>query len=129
MLRRVYEEVFNQGKVELIGDLVTADAKDHENGDHGPDGMKRTIATFRNAFPDIRMTVDDMIAEGDKVAARVTVTGTHQGEFMGIPATGKKINVQTIDILRFEGGKLAEHWGITDTGAMMEQLGVAPGQG
>jgi predicted ester cyclase len=78
------------------------------------------------AFPDFRMNVEDMIVEGDRGVVRAKLTGTHQGEFMGIPATGRSINLTVIDIVRVSDGKAAEHWGAMDSGAMMEQLGAAP---
>jgi predicted ester cyclase len=80
---------------------------------------------FRDAFSDFAIVTDDMVAEGDKVFVRAHMTGTHRGEFMGIAATGRSINVPFADIVRFENGKVVEHWGITDTGAMMQQLGQA----
>ena len=81
---------------------------------------------LRAAFPDLHMTADEMIAERDKVVTRGTVSGTHQGEFMGIPPTNKSLEVQFMDIIKFHDGKATEHWGLTDQGAMMEQLGIAP---
>jgi predicted ester cyclase len=89
-----------------------------------------TLEFFRillAAFPDWRMTVEDLIAGGDKTVARVQVTGTHKGEFMGVPATGTHVDVQLIDIMRFDGaGLVCEHWGVADMLALMQQLGVVP---
>ena len=126
IMRRIFDEVFNEGNLALVDELVAKDSIEHENNAHGAEGFKQTVAVFRTAFPDIQISVDDMIAEGDKVVARITMRGTHQGEFMGIPATGKTIAVQGIDIVRFANGKAVEHWGVTDSAAMMAQLGVAP---
>ena len=84
---------------------------------------------MRNAFPDARMDVDDLIAEGDKVAARLTMSGTQRGEFAGIPASGKSMSVTTIDIIRFKNGQVVEHWGATDSAKIMEQLGAIPAPG
>ena len=82
---------------------------------------------YRAAFPDLRMDPEDVLVSGDKVVARVRATGTHEGELMGKPATGKSVDVQLIDIMRFdEDGLVAEHWGLVDMLAMMQQLGVAP---
>jgi predicted ester cyclase len=79
------------------------------------------------AFPDLRMNPDDILVDGDKAVARVTMTGTDQGEFMGMPATGRAVDVQVIDIMRFDGdGLVAEHWGVLDAMAMMQQLGAVP---
>ena len=78
------------------------------------------------AFDGFHLQVEDMIVEGDKGAARVTMRGTHVGEFMGVSATGKKIEVTVMDIFRFADGKVVEHWGVTDAMAMMQQLGAIP---
>jgi predicted ester cyclase len=77
---------------------------------------------MRSAFSEFTMTIEDILAEGDRVVVRAKMPGTHQGDFMGIPVTGRQIDVAFADFLRFEGGKVVEHWGVTDTGAMMEQL-------
>lgn len=130
-VRRFYEEVVNQGKIDLIDEIVSPDIVEHEEfpglgGDR--ESVKQFFKMFRNAFPDVKFTLEDAIEEGDKVVARATMTGTHKGEFMDIPATGKPVTVALIDILRFDSnGKVAEHWGLTDTAAMMQQLGVMPG--
>jgi predicted ester cyclase len=82
---------------------------------------------YRAAFPDLRMEAEDVLASADKVVARVHATGTHQGEFMGIPATGKSVDVQVIDIMRFGAdGLVHEHWGLFDALGMMQQLGAIP---
>jgi steroid delta-isomerase-like uncharacterized protein len=81
---------------------------------------------FRTAFPDGRFTVEDLLADGEKVVSRFTATGTHKNDFMGIPATGKAITVTGIDILQFADGKAVEHWGEIDGLGMMQQLGVLP---
>jgi len=91
------------------------------------DGVKQFFAMYIGAFPDLRFDADDILPSGDKVVGRVTVTGTNTGDFMGMPATGKSVNVQIIDIIRFGDDGLAhEHWGIADVMAMMQQLGVVP---
>jgi steroid delta-isomerase-like uncharacterized protein len=84
---------------------------------------------IRAAFPDGRTTIDDIIAEGDKVVVRATMKGTHKGEFMGIPATGKQVTISGIDVTRFVNGKSTEHWGQWDTLGMMQQVGVVPPPG
>jgi predicted ester cyclase len=81
---------------------------------------------MRGAFPDLRMNVQDMLVEGDKVAVRVLMSGTHQGEFLGMSGTGRRFSATSIDIVRVVDGKAAEHWGVTDTMAMMQQLGALP---
>jgi predicted ester cyclase len=84
---------------------------------------------FLSAFPDTKMTIEDQLAEGDKVTTRWTATGTHTGELMGIPATGKAVTVTGFDITRYSGGKSVEHWGQFDQMGMMQQLGVIPTPG
>jgi len=128
LMRRFYQEVVNGGNLDLIDQFVAPDFVEHEvfpglSADR--EGMKRFFVMMRSAFPDLRMDVDDLIAEGDKVVSRVTMRGTHKGEFMGIGPTGRTIVVPTVDIVCIAGGKAVEHWGVTDTAAMMEQLGAA----
>jgi steroid delta-isomerase-like uncharacterized protein len=93
----------------------------------GKAGAKQWFEILFTAFPDLSMTAEDTIVEGDKVVARVRAHGTHRAEFMGIPATGKTFDVELIDILRFKDGKVAEHWGVVDNATMMMQLGAIPG--
>ena len=89
--------------------------------------MKQLFHMYRAAFPDLRMEVQDVLVSGDKAVARVRATGTHQGAFLGMAATGKSVDVQLIDITRFGGDGLAhEHWGVFDALAMMQQLGAIP---
>jgi steroid delta-isomerase-like uncharacterized protein len=90
------------------------------------DGVVEFFRMYRAAFPDLRMEPQDVLTDADKVVARVRATGTHQGEFMGMPASGKSVDVQLIDIIRFDGDGLAsEHWGVVDLVTMMQQLGAA----
>ena len=130
LLQRFYDEVFNQGNLEVADELIAADAVEHEAfpglEGNGPEVAKQFVAIIRSAFPDIRVHTQDMIAEADKVVARITLTGTHRGEFLGIPPTGKQIEVGTMDIVRVADGKMVEHWGVTDNLTMMQQLGVVP---
>ncbi len=125
---RIYEEVFNQGNLDVIDELLADDFVEHEELPPGiPQGKDapRAFATmFRSAFPDFNMAVEEMLQDGNKVIARVRVSGTHKGELMGIPPTDKTFNVGAIDILEFRDDKIIGHWGITDTAGMMEQLGV-----
>ena len=127
---RTFYEFVNAGDVEGFAALLSDDLVEHEETPGFPptkDGVKQFFVAFRAAFPDLRMDVEDVIASGDKAVARVRMTGTHQGEFMGIPATGRSIDVQTMDIVRFgDDGTCLEHWGVTDTMTMMQQLGVVP---
>ena len=125
LVQRAYE-VMGKGDFDALGALIAEDMVEHDvfpGIEPDKEGVLQFFKMLRSAFPDLAMTADDMIAEGDKVFVRATMTGTHQGEFMGMPATGRKIAVPVADFMRIEDGKLAEHWGVTDTGAMMEQLG------
>ena len=128
---RWYEEVFNAGKIELIDELFAPNFVDHDpsNPLPGLDGVRQLVSMYRGAFPDLRLTVEDEITEGDKVVTRFTGRGTHKGPLMGIPPTGKRVTITAIDILRFENGRIAEHWGNQDLLGMMRQLGVIPAPG
>lgn len=132
IMRRIYEEVINQGNMDAADELIAADLVEHDpfpGYEPSLEGFKEGLAAFRGAFPDLHATVEDMIAEGDMVAARITMSGTHQGEFMGIPPSGKRVTISGIDLARFEGGKGVEHWANQDDLGMMQQLGVVPAQG
>ncbi|HKY53624.1 MAG TPA: ester cyclase [Anaerolineales bacterium] len=130
--KRLYDEVFNQGNLDVADELIGENVIEHQQQPGvspeaaGPELVKQIAQFFRSAFPDLHIAIDDLIAEEDRVVARVTITGTHQGEMMGIPPTGKHVEFGSIDIIRFEDGKATEHWGETDTMKMMQQLGVIP---
>jgi steroid delta-isomerase-like uncharacterized protein len=128
-LRRFYDSI-NAGDVDGFGELLADDFVEHEETPGlAPtrEGVKEFFRMYIGAFPDLRFDAEDVLASGDKVVARVRVTGTHEGEFMGMPATGKRVDVQAIDIVRFgDDGLAREHWGVFDALAMMQQLGVVP---
>lgn len=92
----------------------------------GAEALKQVWATLLRAFPDLHVAVEDMIEEGDKLVCRQTVTGTHQGEYMGRPPTGRSVTYNEIFIFRFAGGRIAETWGVVDVLSQMRQLGVVP---
>ena len=127
---RVAEEVFNGGNVDLADELYAPDYVLHDpslpEDLHGPEGIKRYAAMTLGAFPDIRVAVEDQVAEGDKVVSRWTATGTHTGDLMGIPPTGRRVEISGVTINRFSGGKIAEDWYQSDDLGMMQQLGVVP---
>lgn len=132
LMRRFYEEIFNKGNLSALDELIAVDFVDHnpEPGQGaGLAGVKEGFAQFFAAFGDFQVKVEDMIAEGDKVAVRAVMQGTHKGEFAGIPATGKRFSVGLIDIVRFSGGYAVERWGQYDQVGMMQQLGVLPSPG
>jgi predicted ester cyclase len=127
LYRRFIDEVLNRQDLSLLDELVSDDFTDHNPvPGTSPDkaGMLQGIGGFFEAFPDMRSEVDFLVAEGDLVVGHHTTTGTHQGDLMGIPATGRRIRVNEIHIVRIVDGQAVEHWGITDDMAMMQQLGV-----
>ncbi len=130
LTQRFYTEVVNQKNLDLIDDLVTDDFVEHEQmpgiPNIGPKAVRQAFEIFFAAFPDIKITVDDTITEGDKVVTRGSMSGTHTGEFMGIPATDKSFSVGIMDIVEIHDGKATAHWGRTDVMGMMQQLGLAP---
>jgi len=109
---RAFEEIMNQGNLEVTSELVADDYKLNEPQGlpAGVEGMRMLAKMYRAGFPDLHMTVEDMIGEGDLVAVRWSGTGTHRGEFMGFPPTGQKVQVRGISWLRFRDGKIAEEW-------------------
>jgi steroid delta-isomerase-like uncharacterized protein len=128
-MKRFYNEVINQGNIDLLDDLCAENFVEHEESPGfapNRDGVKKWFRMLRAAFPDLKFEVEFIFAKDDKVVSYVTMTGTQKGPFMGMPASGKKIRVNTIDIVRFANGKAIEHWGVTDSGTMMQQLGAIP---
>ena len=130
LARRVLD-CFNTGDVDSLDEIVAPDAEDHDTqnphrGDRGPAAMKQTIEMYRAAFPDLKMTIEEQIAEGDLVCSRWVAVGTHDGDLPGLPATGRQTTVTGIGIDRIENGKIAEAWGNWDTLGMMQQLGAIP---
>jgi len=127
---RLYERL-SAGDIDGFGDLLADGFVEHDETpgmEPTKEGVKQLFRTYRASFPDLRMEVQDLLPSGDKVVGRIRVTGTHTGEaFMGLPASGKGVNMQLIDIIRFdEGGLACEHWGVSDTLSMMQQLGAIP---
>ncbi len=132
MFRQMVDEVFNQGNFSVVDEVMADDFVEHEElppgVPKGREGLKVLMAQFREAFPDFKAVVEDLVAEGDRVVSRMVWAGTQKGEFMGIPPAGKSFSIEVIDIVRIEGGKIVEHWGIMDNMAMMQQLGAFPEQ-
>lgn len=125
--RWLYDEIFTRGNVDAIDELVHDDFVEHEELPGlppGKEGLRFFATSIREGFPDLAVDVEDIIVEGNKAVSRVRMSGTQRGEFMGIPPTDKKIDVQVIDIIAYRDGKMSEHWGVTDQMAMMVQLGV-----
>lgn len=131
LIRRFYEEVANKGNMAVVDELIADEYVVHgvparAEAPPGPEGDKQIFTMYRTAFPDLRFTFEDQIAEGDKVVTRLTIRGTHQGEFMGIAPTNRPITVTGVSIVRIAGGKLVEGWVNIDMLGMMRQLGVVP---
>jgi steroid delta-isomerase-like uncharacterized protein len=128
-MRQFYDRV-NAGDIDGFAALIADDLIEHEEVEGLPqtkEGVIQFFEMFRAAFSDLRMEAEDIIESGDKAWARIRITGTNDGEFMGMPATGKSVDLQAVDIVRFnEEGVAAEHWGVTDSMTMMQQLGVVP---
>ena len=132
VLKRIYEEVFNKGNLAAVGELHAANFVLHGPGGmelKGPAEVKEFVTAIRIAFPDVCMTVENMIAEGDYVAHRASVTGTHQGKLRDIPPTGKRVTATINTLSRFVGDKEAEAWQEFDTLSFYQQLGLIPSMG
>ena len=129
LIREIIEEVWNQGDLAAVDRYFAADYVDHSplpGQGPGPEGYKGVVAAIRDAFPDLRLTLEDILAEGDKAAFRYTMEGTHQGDFMEMPPTGKPFSVEGMIIARIAEGKAAERWANLDTLSLMQQLGAIP---
>ena len=130
---RRYLDVFEQGNIELLDELLAPDYVNRTPATPdlptGPEGVKGVVSMFRSAMPDLRVAVEDMIAEGDKVATRYTLEGTHEGELFGVPPTGRRLSIKSMTVERVSDGKIREHWRVTDNLEMMQQLGVVPEAG
>ena len=129
LIHRFYEEVFNKRNLTALADFYAPDHVDHTlppGLPTGPEGTRQAIATMLEGFPDLRVTIEDMVAEGDKVVTWFTTHGTQQKALGSIPPTGKQVAVSTIEITRVADGKIAEDWGLDDRLGMMQQLGLVP---
>lgn len=126
LYRRLIDEVFNQGRMEVADELVAANAVEHQRGGagDGPKGVQRTAQLLRSAFSDFSLTIEDLVVDGDAVWARQRGGGTNSGSFFGQPATGRTAYVEVFDVCRFENGRVVEHWGVPDQLGMMLQLGL-----
>ena len=132
LVHRYVEQILNRGNMAVADELLASDYKRYISPTTAPlsvDVQKQRLAGIRAAFPDWHLTVEDMIADGDRVAFRATIRGTHKGAFQSIPPTGKAVTGSALDIVRIENGKIAEHWGGPDLLNLLQQLGavIAPG--
>lgn len=130
-IRRGFEAMVNQGDAAVAEELLAPTYVNHAfpGVPPGPAGLLQAVGMFRAGFPDFRVTVEELLGEGDLVATRGFFTGTHRGAFMGVPATGKPIRVGYMDFWRLEGGQAVENWVQMDLLGLMQQLGVAPTPG
>ncbi len=130
-MRRIFESL-NAHDPDALEEVIATNFVEHNTPpgqDPSLEGVKQQISMLFTAFPDVQFMLDDLIAEGDKVVARARMTGTQQGEFMGIPATGKQVTQTGIQIVRIARGKVVESWLQVDNLGLMQQLGVIPAQG
>ncbi|MCL5999555.1 MAG: ester cyclase [Chloroflexi bacterium] len=129
ILRRFFEELFNQGNLAVANEIVAADYDNHNpvpGETPGREGLIQFVAYLRRTFPDLRITVEDQVAEGDKVVTRFTIGGTQQGEFADIPPTGRWVTVTVLNIHRVTNGQVKEGWLNWDALGMLQQLGAIP---
>ena len=133
IVRRLYEEVWNKRKLEVLKELVSPSHARHgpniSGSSIGPEAYKRQVALFVAAFPDLRWTIEDTVTEKDKVVVVWNFTGTHKSEFMGVPATNKKVSVDGITVHEIGKGKIMDSYVNWDIWGLMQQLGVVPAQG
>ncbi len=133
VVRRLFEEVWNKGNLQVADELFSPTYSHHDPSTpdvgRGPEGEKKRATLYRNAFHDFRMTVEEIIAEGESVTARWSSRGTHKGELNGIAPTGKQISITGMSIARFAGGKIVEGWVNWDALGLMQQLGVVAESG
>ncbi len=130
VVRRLLDEVWNKGNLSLVDELFTPNFEFHDASTpdlgRGPESEKKRVTLYRNAFPDLRLTIEDMIAEGETVVTRWTCRGTHKGDLSGIAPTGKQITISGITVGRFANGKIAQGYANWDALGLMQQLGVVP---
>lgn len=132
IVQRLLEEVFNQHNLAVIDELVSPDYQYHDldpgHSLHGPAAYRRLAASILAAFPDLHLTIEDLIAEGDRVVARWSARGTHRGPLLGIAPTGREVAYTGIGIRRIANGKITEHWENLDTLGLLQQLGAIPSE-
>ena len=128
LIERYFEQVWNQGKVDVLDELLTSDYRNHSPGlpdpQPGPDGLKPIVLMMRSGIRDLHYAIVDLVVAADRVAAYVHMTGTHTGSLFGIEPTGKSIDVRQMQIEWIRDGRICQHWRITEDLKMMRQLGV-----
>jgi steroid delta-isomerase-like uncharacterized protein len=130
LINRFYDDILGSGNLDAVDELAAEDIVDHEEGfpgqPSGREGVKFFVNAMREAFPDIKAKIGETLEQGDLAAGSATLTGTHKGEFMGVPPSDKSFEIESVDIIRVENGKVAEHWGVTDVMSLMQQIGAIP---
>jgi steroid delta-isomerase-like uncharacterized protein len=132
LIRRLYEEAINQNSLQVLDEITSSQVRVHtpfSQQQAGREGLEEVSTSMLRAFPDYHVTIEDQIAEADKVVTRYIARGTHQGELMGVPSTGKEVSVSGIDIDRISEGQIVEHWSEADVLGMMQQIGAVREQG
>jgi steroid delta-isomerase-like uncharacterized protein len=128
---RFIEETFNEGRLDRLNEFVTPGFVAHDGQPGMPPGqaaVEQVVTMFRSAFPDLHVTVDEIVAERDLVSLRTTLRGTHRGALFGIPPTGRSVTMRTMEMVRMKDGRLAESWVCSDVPSLMSQLGAVPSQ-
>lgn len=126
-LVRRYIETWNRGDLQGMARFWAPDMVHHtRSGSHGFDQVVNIVSDFMKAFPNLQFEIEDLVADGDRVASRMTARGTHLGEYMGMPATGRQVSCAVFGVARIADGKLVEHWGVTDELHLMQQVGLVP---
>ncbi|HEU0000336.1 MAG TPA: ester cyclase [Ktedonobacteraceae bacterium] len=127
-VQHLYEQLFNQGNLSVADEVIAPDFINHNatpgSSNRGPESMRQLITMLSTAFPDMHYTIEELVAEGDTVVARVTVSGTHRGPFQGLPPTGRSFRQDQMHFIRFRDGKVVEHRAVRDDLGVMRQLGV-----
>ena len=130
LIQRFVEEAFNRGNLGVVDEIYAPVYVGHTAGvpeqTPGPEGVKEFVEIYRSAFPDLHTTIEDMVTEGDKVAYRWTAVGTHQGELLGLPPSGNRVELTGVTIERIEGGRIVETWNNFDQLGMLRQIGAIP---
>lgn len=126
--RRTVEELYSKGKLDIVDQFYDPGYRGHDTltGDYGRDDLKRNVQMYRSAFPDLTMTIDDLIDAGSKVLIRWSALGTHDGMFLGQPPTGRQATTRGITVATFRNGKVVEEWTQWDALGVLQQLGIAP---
>jgi steroid delta-isomerase-like uncharacterized protein len=127
---RYYEEIWNQGRLEVCDELIAPDYVNHSaplpDLPPGPEGVKQIVTAIRRAFPDLHYTIEDMVLGGEKAALRTTMRGTHRGDFLGVAPTGRQVEVQEFQIEHFRDGRIVAHWHLIDDLGLRRRLGLLP---